>query len=220
MRATAILRAGLVGTLLVTGGAFAGAGAAHASNPPGEASLGSAAFTKGNSAPISITSIAGCSIEGPTTSSSETISQTGITFGGGETTCETTTVDPEEDVTTTKSMASGKNFELSALVSARGPRIRIGSYTVTCTATQKLTEATWKYEDASGLGTLPSPVPAGYVKPLTKSDGTLLAQAIFNERHLPGDGSIGLTMLRIKFAPASGITGEVVVGRAACSPTP
>ncbi|WP_394614427.1 hypothetical protein JNUCC0626_31670 [Lentzea sp. JNUCC 0626] len=220
MRATAILRAGLVGALLVAGGTFVGTGTAHAVNPPGVASLGSAEFTKGNAEPISIPSIADCSVDGPTTNSSEVTARTGIAFGSGTTTCETTTIDAEKGITTTKSTAEGKNFELSALVSARGPRIRIGSYTVTCSATQTLTEASWSYEDASGLGTLPSPMPERYVKPITKTDGTLLAEAIFNLRHLPGDGSVGLTMLQIKFAPPSGITGDVFVGRAACSPTP
>lgn len=219
MRITIASRTCLVGALLVAGLA-AGVSPAAAANPDGVASLGSAAFTKGNSAPISIPSLADCAVEGPTTNSSGSVSKTGITFGGGTTTCTTTVVDPENDVTSTKSEAKGRNFELSALVSARGPRIKIREYTVSCTATQTSTSANWTYSSASGLGTLPQPVPVGYVKPLTKSDGTLLAEAIFNEQHLPGNGSIGLTMLRIKFAPASGITGEVVIGRAACSPTP
>ncbi len=219
MRITIASRAGLVGALLLAG-LTVGVTPASAANPDGVASLGSAAFTKGNSAPISISSLADCAVEGPAANSSGAVSKTGITFGGGTTTCTTTVVDPANGVTTTKSEAKGKNFELSALVSALGPRVRIGAYTVTCTATQRETSASWTYSAASGLGTLPEPVPVGYVKPLTKSDGTLLAEAIFNEQHLPGNGSIGLTMLRIKFAPASGITGEVVIGRAACSPTP
>ncbi|WP_340684847.1 hypothetical protein LCL61_42035 [Amycolatopsis coloradensis] len=219
MRITIASRAGLVGALLLAG-LGAGVTPAAASNPAGVASLGSAAFTKGTSAPISIASLADCAVEGPTSNSSGVVTRTGITFGGGTSTCTTTVVDPENDVTTTKSEAKGQNFELSALVSSSGPRIKIRSYSVSCTATQTSTNASWTYGGATGLGTLPSPVPVGYVKPITKSNGTLLAEAIFNEQTLPGDGSIGLTMLRIKFAPGSNITGEVVVGRTACSPTP
>ncbi|GAB3707064.1 hypothetical protein GCM10027598_09990 [Amycolatopsis oliviviridis] len=219
MRITIASRAAVVGALLLAG-LGAGVAPASAANPAGVASLGSAAFTKGNSAPISISSLADCAVEGPTSNSSGVVSRTGITFGGGTSTCTTTVVDPENDVTTTSSVAEGKNFELSALVSSSGPRIKIKTYKVTCTATQNTTNASWTYGGATGLGTLPSPVPVGYVKPITKSNGTLLAEAVFNEQTLPGDGSIALTMLRIKFAPASGITGEVVIGRTACSPTP
>jgi hypothetical protein len=43
---------------------------------------------------------------------------------------------------------------------------------------------------------------------------------VFNIQNLPGDGSIGLTMLRITFLPASGISGQVVLGHTSCSPTP
>ncbi|WP_181771878.1 hypothetical protein [Amycolatopsis pittospori] len=219
MRITIASRAGLVGVLLLAG-LGAGVSPAAASNPAGVASLGSAAFTKGSATPISIASLADCAVEGPTTNSSGVVTKTGITFGGGTSTCTTTIVDPENDVTSTKSEAKGKDFELSALVSSSGPRIKIREYSVTCTATQTSTNASWSYSAASGLGTLPNPVPVGYVKPITKSNGTLLAEAIFNEQTLPGNGSIGLTMLRIKFAPASNITGEVVIGRTACSPTP
>ncbi|WP_414936029.1 hypothetical protein [Amycolatopsis sp. cmx-11-51] len=219
MRATVASRAGLVGALLLAGLA-AGVTPAAAANPAGVASLGSAAFTKGSSAPVSISSLGDCAVEGPTSNSSGPVARTGITFGGGTTTCVTTVATSMNGITTTKSEAKGKGFELSALASAGGPRIAVGNYTVSCSATQKNTSASWTYSAASGLGTLPQPVPAGYVKPLTKADGTLLAEVIFAEQHLPGNGSIGLTVLRIKFAPASGIAGEVVIGRAACSPTP
>ncbi|KZB81943.1 hypothetical protein [Amycolatopsis regifaucium] len=219
MRITIASRAGLVGALLLAG-LGVGVTPAAASNPAGVASLGSAAFGKAGQTPIAISSLADCAVEGPTANSSGAVSKTGITFGGGTTTCTTTVVDPANGVTTTKSEAKGQEFELSALVSSGGPRLKLRSYSVSCTATQSNTNATWSYGGATGLGTLPSPVPVGYVKPITKSDGTLLAEAIFNEQALPGDGSIGQTMLRIKFAPASNITGEVIVGRAACSPTP
>ncbi|MEV6905622.1 hypothetical protein [Amycolatopsis sp. NPDC051071] len=219
MRSTMARRAGLVGTILLAG-LGAGVTPAAASNPVGVASLGSAAFTKGNAAPISIPSLGDCAVEGPTANSSGVVTKTGITFGGGTSACTTTVVDPDTDATSTKSEAKGKNFELSALVSSSGPRIKIREYTVTCTATQQGTNASWTYSAVTGLGTLPNPVPVGYVKPITKSDGTLLAEAIFNEQILPGNGSIALTMLRIKFAPGSGITGEVLLGRTACSPTP
>jgi hypothetical protein len=219
MRTTIARRAGLVGTMLLVGLGVS-ATPAGATNPAGVASLGSASFTKGSQTPVAIPTIAGCAVEGPTSNSSGVITKTGVTFGGGTSTCTTTVVDPENDVTTTKSEGTGQNFELSALVAAGGPRIKIKTYKVSCTATQTNTSASWSYGGATGLGSLPSPVPTGYVKPITKSNGTLLAEAVFNEQALPGDGSVGLTMLRIKFAPGSGITGEVALGHAACFPTP
>ncbi len=219
MRTNIARRAGLVGTLLLVG-LGVGVMPAQAQNPAGMAFAGSANFTKGTQDPIAIPQLAKCAIQGPTSNSSGVVRKTGITFGGGTSSCTTTVVDPNNDVTTTKSEATGKDFELSALVAAGGPRIKIKTYKVSCAATQNNTNASWTYGGATGLGTLPSPVPVGYVKELTKSNGTLLAKAFFNEQDLPGDGSIKLTMLRIKFAPGSGIDGQVVIGRTGCSPTP
>jgi hypothetical protein len=217
MRHTA-RRAGLAATAtmlcLVTG-----VQPASAATPAGAANLGSAAFTKaGVTSTIPVQ--APCAIEGPTTATSEPVSKPGVTFGGGTSTCSTTVTDPDSDITTTTSTATGRSFELSALVSLGGPRLRITSYEVTCTATQNQAGANWSMGGISGITALPSPLPANYVKPLTKADGTVLANATFNIQNAPGDGGLSLTMMRIDFTPASGISGSVTLGTAGCSPTP
>ncbi|WP_328606100.1 hypothetical protein OG943_40010 [Amycolatopsis sp. NBC_00345] len=241
MRNTIVRRAGLVGALLVAGGVFAGVGTAQAAGPAsvgaaatgapvgasaatpateaGTADLGEADFTKGSTT-VTVPTLAPCAVEGPTSATASPVAKSGLTFGGGTTTCETKVTDPSNDLTTTTSTANGKNFELSALVSAGGPRVRLTSYTVTCTGTHTQTNANWTFSGLGGITGLPSPMPANYTKPLTKSNGTVLANAVFNTQTLPGDGSISLTMLRFDFLPASGITGSVTVGRTACSPTP
>ncbi|HVK25834.1 MAG TPA: hypothetical protein VM677_31130 [Actinokineospora sp.] len=194
---------------------------ALATNPAGVAALGSAQFTKAGVV-SSVPTLAQCAVDGTATVSSGVVTQSGVKFGGGTSTCSTTVVDPETDATTTKSESLGSQFELSALVTAGGPRVKISSYRVTCNATQTGTSASWSYSGLTGLTGLPNPMPRDYVKEIKRTNGTLLATAKFNEVTLPvpNDGSIALTMLRITFAPGSAITGEVVVGATACSPTP
>jgi hypothetical protein len=200
-------------------GTASGATAATPATAAGTADLGEAGFTKGATT-VTVPTLAPCAVEGPVSATASPVSKTGLTFGGGTTTCDTTVTDPANNLTTTKSTANGKNFELSALVSVGGPRVRLTSYTVTCTATQTQTNANWTFSGLGGITGLPSPMPANYTKPLTKSNGTALANAVFNTQTLPGDGSISLTMLRFDFLPASGIAGSVTVGRTACAPTP
>ncbi|WP_020662886.1 hypothetical protein [Amycolatopsis benzoatilytica] len=204
---------------LAVGGLLAGTGVAAADTPAGVADIGGASFTKGGTA-VSVPSLASCSVDGPTSGSSGLVSKPGITFGGGTSTCTTKVTDPANDLTTTTSTATGKNFELSALVSAGGKRIRILQYTVTCDATNRQTNSTWSLSGLSGIPNLPPQIPPNYSMPLTKSDGTVLATAVFNGQTLPGDGSMELTALKITFAPASGVSGSVTLGHTACSPTP
>ncbi|MGW5744603.1 hypothetical protein [Amycolatopsis sp. NPDC003861] len=202
------MRSTIVTALVVTG--LAASGTSWAAPQPGVADIGAAAFAK-----VVIAPQAPCSIGGPTSATAQQVSKPGITFGGGTSSCTTS---PSGDSTT--STATGKNFELSALVAAGGPRVKLSSYTVTCVGTQTQTNANWTYGGLSGIANPPSPVPVGYVSPLRKPDGTVLANAVFNIQDLPGDGSIGLTMLRIDFLPPSGLSGAVTLGRTSCTPTP
>jgi len=218
MRSINARRAALVGTLLLAG-LCAASVPAQADPQPGVANIGSANFTKSGST-IIVPTQGHCSIDGPTSATAEVVTKTGVTFGGGTSSCITTVTDPDTDATTTTSTATGKNFELSALVSAGGPRIKLATFKVTCTATQTQTNASWTFGGMTGISGLPAQVPPMYTKPITKSNGTVLANAVFNIQNLPGDGSIGLTMLRIDFLPASTITGSVTLGHASCSPTP
>jgi hypothetical protein len=201
-------------------GLVAGATPALATNPAGVASLGSADFVKGGVA-STVPTQAPCAVDGQTSASSGLVTANGVRFGGGTSTCTTTVVDPANDVTTTKSETIGRTFELSALVSAGGPRIKISSWRATCEATQTGTNAGWSYSGMTGLTGLPNPMPRDYVRDITRPNGTVLATATFNSIQLPdpNDGSISLTMLRIQFKEGSGITGQVVLGSAACSPT-
>ncbi|QKV76613.1 hypothetical protein [Amycolatopsis sp. Hca4] len=200
------MRSKIVTALVVAG--LAAPPAAAAATSPGVASIGAASFTKAGST-VTVPEQGACSATGPTSTTAEAVTRPGITFGGGTSSC-----------TPSKSTATGKNFELSALVPAGGPRVRLSTFTVTCEGTQTQTNATWTYGGLSGIANPPSPVPAGYVSPVRKPDGTALANAVFNIQELPGDGSIGLTMLRIDFLPASGVTGSVRLGSTSCSPTP
>lgn len=213
------MRSTIVTAVLLVVAAFAVTAPAQAAPQPGVANIGSAEFTKAGTT-TKIPTQGHCSIGGPTSATAQTVSKPGITFGGGTSSCTTTVTDPDTDATSTKSTATGKNFELSALVSAGGPRVKLSSFTVTCEATQSRTSANWTYGGMSGIQNPPSPVPAGYVSPIRKSDGTVLANAVFNTQNLPGDGSIGLTMLRIDFLPPSGTSGQVTLGHTSCSPTP
>ncbi|GLY38061.1 hypothetical protein Amsp01_040850 [Amycolatopsis sp. NBRC 101858] len=217
MRTTTAKRAGLACALLVAGLAATTA-PAQADQQAGIADIGSADFTKAGE-PTTVPTQGRCSIDGPTSAVAESVSQAGITFGGGTSSCTTTVTDPGTDATTTTSTATGKNFELSALVSVGGPRVKLSTFTVTCTATRTQTSTNWSYGGMAGIPALPNPVPPGYVAPIKKRDGTVLANAVFNAQTLPGDGSIDLTMLEITFLPASGISGHVVLGETACAPT-
>src|SRR5439155_10583560 len=135
-----------------------GAGVAAADTPAGVADLGSAEFTKAGTV-ITVPTLAPCRVDGVASAMSASVKKTGLTFGGGTSSCTTTVVDPETEATTTKSEATGKDFELSALVSVGGPRIKQRSYKVTCTATQNGTNANWTFSGLTGIGSLPSPVP-------------------------------------------------------------
>ncbi|MGX7828923.1 hypothetical protein ACTG9Q_27930 [Actinokineospora sp. 24-640] len=193
---------------------------ASASTPEGAADAGSADYVRDGSR-VSIPAVAACDVQGPTTNSSGPRAEAGVRFGSGTSSCATTVVNPGTGATKTVSTASGTEFELSALTRVGGPSIRVAGYRVTCTATKAGTDVTWTFDGMSGLSPLPSPVPSNYLREVRSSAGSLLATVMFNEVTVPSpnDGSIALTMMRIRFQPGSDMTGEVRVGDTACSPT-
>ena len=215
MRIRHALGALLIATALTT----ATTAIATADTPAGEADLGSASFAKAG-LNVSIPTLAACLVDSTSSASSGPVIQPGVTFGGGTTSCTRTVVDPDNDITSTTSTVKGQDFELSALVSLGGPRIRIAQYQLTCTGTQGHTSADWGFSGLSGLPALPSPVPANYAQTINRADGTVLATAVFNIVNQPGDGSTSMTMMTITFAPDSGLSGSVTVGDTACTPTP
>src|SRR2546421_567801 len=161
------MRRMITGALLSAGLAVAAA-PAQAEPQPGVANIGSAEFTKGGST-VTVPTQGHCSVEGPTSATAQVVTKPGITFGGGTSSCTTTVTDPNTDATTTTSTATGKNFELSALVSLGGPRVKLSTFTVKCTATQTQTNANWSYGGMTGTPNPPSPVPVGYVSPIKKA---------------------------------------------------
>ncbi|MCU1686017.1 MAG: hypothetical protein JWQ81_6756 [Amycolatopsis sp.] len=213
MRTTRMNRLGLGGAILLAALAL-GATPAQATAPTnGTASLGSVAFTKGNQSQVSVPSLAPCSLQGPATASSGPVVKSGVTLGGGTTTCTTTTANGAK---TTQSVATGKDFALTALA---GTTLRIKTYGATCTGSSTGTSAGWTFGGMSGLTGLPAQIPSGYVHQV-KQGSTVLAEITFGEYILPNpaDGSIALNTLHIRFKPASHITGDIVLGATACTP--
>jgi hypothetical protein len=204
---------------------FATAAPALAGNPPGTASSGSADFAKADQT-FKVEPLAVCNVNpgqaGTVTGSSPAVSRGGLKIGETSSTCTTEVVNQEEFITRTKSVATGKAFELSALVAAKGPRLKIGEWKITCEATQEGTAAGWELKAMSGWTGLPQQLPAGYVHEIKASNGTVLAKAKFTDTvfPVPNDGSLSMTLLRITFEPASGYRGSITVGTTACAPTP
>jgi hypothetical protein len=194
--------------------------------PAGVADAGSANFAKGAAAPVVVPTLAPCELNpdvaGTVTGGSPAVSKTGLKFGATTSTCTTTVVNEDEWITTSKSEAKGTNFELSALVAQGGPRLKIKSWRITCDATQTGTNAGWQLSGMTGWTGLPQQIPANYVHDIKKSNGTVLAKAKFAEVILPdpNDGSITMNLIRITFEPASGYSGTISIGSAACTPTP
>ncbi|XVV05009.1 hypothetical protein ACQPW3_06285 [Actinosynnema sp. CA-248983] len=211
-------RAGAVAAALAIGAAGT---PALAAGPAGVASTGSADFTKAEQQVV-LPPQARCAVEGPTTASSPAITRPGIKFGAGESSCTTTVVNPDDQTTTTKSEATGTGFELSALVSAGGPRLKVGKWKVTCDATDAGTTAGWSLGGLSGFAGLPEQIPNNYVHEVKSTAGTVLARVTFSEVVLPepNDGSIAMTLMHFRFTEESGVKGTVKVGETACAPTP
>ncbi|WP_090049967.1 hypothetical protein [Lentzea fradiae] len=204
---------------------FASAAPALASNPPGTASSGSASFSQPGQT-VEVAPLAVCDVnpdaEGTVAGSSPAVTRPGLKFGATSSSCTTEVVNPDEFLTRTRSVAKGTGFELSALTAAKGPRLRISEWTVTCDADDKGTQAGWQLKGMTGWTGLPTQIQPGHVHEVKASDGTVLAKAKFTDSVLPepNDGSISMTLLRITFEPPSGYTGSVTVGSVACSPTP
>ncbi len=194
---------------------------AYAATPAGVASVGSANFTKAGRQVV-VPTLAPCSVGGPTTASSTAVSEPGIRFGPGTSTCATTVVDPANNTTETTSVAEGGAFELSALMSAGGPRLKVGKWKVSCTGRQNGTSGGWSLDSLTGFPGLPKEIPANYVHEVKSVAGNVLARVTFSEVILPdpNDGSLTLNLMHFRFTEDSGVTGEVIVGAAACAPTP
>jgi hypothetical protein len=220
MRSVTLRRLGLTGAMLAAG-LLVGSVPALAVEPnTGVAGLGSAGFVK-NGTTITVPPQASCDVDsGPSVVTTGVVSKTGVIFGGGTAKCVRTVLDPDNDVSTTSSVAEGKNFDMSALVSLSGPRVKIGGYKANCAGEQGKAGAGWGLDKLSGLTGLPNPIPSGYVYQVKKGV-KLLATITFGEFvKNQEDATISVTAVHVRFQPDSAITGEVVLGTASCGPTP
>ncbi|NGY61416.1 hypothetical protein G7043_21050 [Lentzea sp. NEAU-D13] len=205
--------------------AFATAVPALAANPPGTASSGSAEFAKADQT-YKVEPLAVCNVNpdaaGTVTAASPAVSRSGLKIGETSSACTTEVVNPDEFITKTKSSASGTAFELSALVAAKGPRLKIAEWKINCDADELGTQAGWVLKGMSGWTGLPQTIPSGYVHDIKASNGTVLAKAKFTDTvfPVPNDGSLSMTLLKISFEPPSGYTGSITLGSVACTPTP
>ncbi|WP_394613432.1 hypothetical protein JNUCC0626_26250 [Lentzea sp. JNUCC 0626] len=208
---------------------LATASPALAGNPPGTASAGSADFAKADQA-YKVAPLAVCDVNpeaaGTVSGGSQAVNRTGLAIGPTTSTCTTEIVDAAKLTSKTTSVAKGSGFDLSALTALAGgpggPRLKIGEWSITCTADEKGTSAGWELKAMSGWTGLPKEIKPGYVHDIVSKSGTVLAKAKFTDTVFPepNDGSISMTLLKITFEPSSGYTGTVTVGTVACSPTP
>jgi hypothetical protein len=198
----------VVTTALVLGAIPAGA------TPLGQTSLGSVDVTRAGRT-VTVPPIAQCDVTADQTNSSDGAHANGVAvFGGGNTTCTTDTT-----AKTAKMEASGSSFDLTALVPYGGPEITLANYTASCGAQVGSTNASFSFSGLRGISA-PKPIPANYVATVGPVDAPQ-ARVTFNEVILadPNDGSITINMLRIQLYPNGGpLSGDVVVGHAACSP--
>ncbi len=219
MNSTTARRAGVV-AFGIAAGLVVSAAPALAANPAGVASLGFVEFTKAGRT-SSLPTQAPCAVDGQTSNTAPAANdQPGFKFGGGTSSCTTKAVG--DDLTETTSEASGRSFELGALVSDGGPRLKVGSWKAVCVGKESGTDAGWQVGGLSGFPGLPAQIPSNHVHEVKSDEGVVLATATFSEVVLPepNDGSLAINALHIRFTPESSVTGEVVLGSAACSPTP
>ncbi len=215
-----------IGALFGTAALLLAVAAPASATPAGTAVAGSANFTKTGQPAVLVSPLASCDVNpdqpGDITGSAPAVSKTGVKFGKSTAKCTTTLVNAEEFVTTTRSVAEGTGFELSALVAQGGPRLKIASWKITCDATQTGTNAGWTLGGMSGWTGLPQQLPNGYVHDVKGKNNVVLAKVKFSEVifPVPNDGSITMHLAKLTFEPASGISGEIKFGSAACSPTP
>jgi hypothetical protein len=194
---------------------------AYATAGAGLASAGSADMVY-NGAQVSVGPVAQCSLPGDSQVASQGANQPGIvSFGSAQSTC---TADTAKQTTT--STATGGDFSFSALQAYGGPVITLKNYQVKCTGTADATSASWTFGGLAGVSA-PAQIPSGYTVSVKSGAGALLADVIFNEAVLPSpnDGSITLRLMHIKLFPngvpagAKPMSGDVLVGNTACSPT-
>jgi len=217
-------RFGTIGALLAAS-LFVAVVPASAEPDAGTANLGSALFKVGTKPQVEIATQATCVVDDPSkaTVTTGTVSKSGISFGGGTSTCSRTVLDEANSVSSITAQTVGKPFDLSALVGLGGPRVHLNEYKASCIGTQGRTSASWSFSGISALPGLPGQIQSGYVYHLKNSKtGAELGTITFGETATSndGDGSLTMSALHIRFTAPEKVTGEVVLGTVACGPTP
>jgi hypothetical protein len=184
--------------------------------PLGQTSLGSVDVTRGGR-PVTVPPIAQCDVTADQQNSSNGTHAYGVAnFGAGTTSCT-----EDAGAKTAKMTASGNSFDLTALVPYGGPEIRLANYSASCSATTTSTTAAFQFSGLQGV-TAPKPIPANYTATVGPADDPQ-ARVTFNEviQADPNDGSVTINMLHIQLYPNGDgpMSGDVIVGHAACSPT-
>ena len=183
--------------------------------PLGQTSLGSVDVTRAGHV-VTVPPIAPCDVTADQQNSSNGTHVSGVaTFGAGTTTCT-----KDAGAKTAKMQATGNSFDLTALTPYGGPEIKLANYSASCSATSNTTTASFRFGGLQGV-TAPKPIPANYTTTVGPADDPQ-ARITFNEVTPadPNDGSVTINMLRIELYPNGDgpLSGEVLVGHAACSP--
>lgn len=218
MRSTTWRRAVVTG-VAVAASLVMGAASAQAVTEDGVASLGAVDVTYHYTGQrVATGPMAACDVNGEGAGSSPGTTVAGIArYGAGDTRCTRNAAARTAEV-----QSNGSRFQLDALTTYGGPRIRIDRYQTVCQATENgTTERVW----LSGLSgvSVPQQIPANYtvIIPSRFAGEPPMAKVIFNETVLPypADGSIAVNLMRVVLFPEGGPeSGEVTVGSAACSP--
>lgn len=183
--------------------------------PLGQTSLGSVDVTRDGHA-VTVPPIAQCDVTADQQNSSNGTHAHGVaTFGAGNTTCT-----KDAGAKTATMQATGNSFDLTALTPYGGPEIKLATYSASCSATATSTTAAFQFSGLQGV-TAPKPIPANYTATVGPADAPQ-ARVVFNEviQAQPNDGSVTINMLHITLYPNGDgpLSGDVIVGHAACSP--
>jgi len=211
----------IVAVVVVLGVLVAVPAQAGQATAAGTASAGSAQVVR-NGHTFTVPSVGACSLDGALNGSSAGVTDVGIvSYGPAHSACAV-----DAAAHTSKSVANGTNFTLSALQSYGGPTIKVANYQVTC-----LLLPVGPMLLGSSVGCLGFLFRSrfrmtSWCRSRT-AGGRLLANVILNEVILPSpnDGSITLNMMHIVLFPGGvgagqiPLSGDVYVGSTACSPT-
>jgi hypothetical protein len=216
MYLTKALTLGAVGASLVVGLFAVPAGAAQAAIVDGVAAVGSANVMIAGHV-NTLGDVAQCRVGSISDNSTPGSSIAGVvSFGPGRSSCTRSYV-----TGATTATAIGTRFQLDALRSFGGPRIRLGYFRVTCRADRFGAGVDSTFSGLTGLGNLPRNIPDDYTVEITGSGGRVVAVVVLNEvQPSRFHGGVALNVLHIKLFPGGGLfSGDVVVGHSACART-